>query len=154
MEKADLFAASHAIPVVYTHDASFVRDEYVSYRLVASDKIKQYLARNDNDVQMLSVYWNDVFQPNVRELRFPERPKHPILSVAVHDDPGLGWKDFNIGIETTSVSLDGRVDWRVSSPPMSDRLPIRAHFLQSAANSLRNFRSENATRNSLPSQWR
>ena len=71
MDKADVFAASHSIPVVYTHDASFVRDEYVSYRLMARDKIKQYLSRNDNDVQMLSVYWNDVIQPNVRELRFP-----------------------------------------------------------------------------------
>ncbi len=109
MDKADLFAASHSIPVVYTYDASFVRDEYVSYRLMARDKIKQYLSRNDNDVQILSVYWNDVIQPNVRELRFLERPKHRLLSATVRDDPGEGWKDFNIGIETTLLSLDGRV---------------------------------------------
>jgi hypothetical protein len=109
MDKADIFAASHSIPVVYTHDESFVRDEYVSYRLMARERIKKYLSRNDSSVQMLSVYWNDVMQLNVRELEFPERPKHRILSATVRDDPGEGWKDFNIGIETTLLSLDGRV---------------------------------------------
>jgi hypothetical protein len=123
MEKADLFAATHAIPVVYTHDASFVHDEYVAYRLFATDTIKQYLSRNDDDVQVLSVYWKDVFQSNVRELRFPERPKHPILSVAVNDDPGLGWSDFNVGFETTSVSLESRVIGTFRSAYVR-RLPI------------------------------
>ena len=127
MEKADLFAASHAIPVVYTHDASFVHDEYVAYRLFASDKIKQYLSRNDDDVQVLSVFWKDVFQSNVREIRFPERPKHRILSVAVNDDPGQGWRDFNVGVETTSVSLESRVIGTFRSAYVR-RLPILPLF--------------------------
>jgi len=127
MDKADVFAASHSIPVVYTHDASFVHDEYVSYRLMARDKIKQYLGRNDNDVQILTVYWNDHIQPNVRELRFPERPKHRILSVTARDDPGEGWKDFNIGIESTFLSLDGRVLGAFKSAYVR-RLPIVPFF--------------------------
>jgi hypothetical protein len=109
MEKADLFAASHSIPVVYAHDESFVGDQYVSYRLMAREKIKKYLSRNDSYVQIFSIYWDDVMQANVRELEFPERPKHRILSATVRDDPGEGWKDFNIGIETTLLSVDGRV---------------------------------------------
>ena len=109
MEKADVFAASHSIPVVYAHHESFVGDEYVSYRLMAREKIKKYLSRNYSSVQIFSVYWDDVMQPNVRELEFPERPKHRILSATVRDDPSEGWKDFNIGIETTLLSLDGRV---------------------------------------------
>jgi hypothetical protein len=127
MDKADLFAASHSIAVVYAHDASFVRDEYVSYRLIARDKIKQYLSGNDSDVQILSVYWNDVIQPNVRELRFPERPKHRILSVTVHDDPGEGWKDFSVGMETTLLSLDGRIIGAFKSAYVR-RLPIVPFF--------------------------
>src|SRR5208282_618391 len=83
MDKADVFAASHSIPVVYAHDESFVRDEYVSYRLMARQKIKKYLSRNDSSAQIRAVYWNDVMQPNVRELEFPERPKHRILSATV-----------------------------------------------------------------------
>ena len=152
MDRADLFAASHAIPVVYTQDASFVRDEYVSYRLIASDKIKQYLSKNDNDVQVLSVYWNDVFQPNVRELRFPERPNHRILSVTVRDDPGQGWKDFNVSIRNDFSERGWPSDWGFSSRLMSTDCQF-CHFLLSAVNFFRIFRSERATRNSLPILW-
>jgi hypothetical protein len=123
MEKADLFAASHFVPVVYTRDSSYVHDEYVSYRLVARDKIKQYLLKNDSDVQILSVYWNDIIQPNVKELKFPERPKHCVVSIAVRDDPAEGWKDFNIGVETTSARFDGRVVGEFKSAYV-DRLPV------------------------------
>ena len=123
MKNADLFAASHSIPTVYAHHESLIRDEYVSYRLMARERIKKYLSRNDSSVQIFSIYWNDVMQPNVRELEFPERPKHRILSATVRDDPGEGWKDFNIGIESTLLSLDGRVAGAFKSAYVH-RLPI------------------------------
>ncbi len=109
MDKADAFAASYSIPVVYARDPSFVGDEYLSYRLVATDRIVSYLSRNRDGVQVFSVYWNDRILPNVRELKYPERPRHQIISVSVADNPGQGWKDFNIGTQTTSVSTDGRL---------------------------------------------
>ena len=59
MEKADAFAASYSVPVVYARDPSFVGDEYLSYRLVATDRIARYLSRNRDGVQVFSVYWND-----------------------------------------------------------------------------------------------
>jgi hypothetical protein len=127
MDKADLFAASHSSPVVYTHDASFVSDEYVSYRLMARNAVKQYLRRNDNDVQLFLIYWNDAIQPNVREIKFPERPKHRLLSVTVRDDPGEGWKDINIGTETTLLTLDDRVIGAFKSAYVR-RLPIAPLF--------------------------
>ena len=109
MEKADAFAASYSVPVAYARDPSFVGDEYLSYRLVATDKIGRFLSRNRDSVQIFSVYWNDAIVPNVRELKYPERPQHQIISVSVADNPGQGWKDFNIGTQTTSVSTDGRL---------------------------------------------
>jgi hypothetical protein len=109
VEKAEEFVASHYIPVVYTRDGTYIDDGYISYRLISSDNIYKYLLRNKNDVQVLQVYLNNVIQPNVKILKFTERPKPRILSVTVQDDPGEGWKDWNIGTETTSVSLDDRV---------------------------------------------
>jgi hypothetical protein len=108
-ESADTFAASYSIPVVYVRDTSYLRDEYISYRLIDKDKLTQYLSNNDENVQALPVYFDGVIQPNLKELRFPERPKHKIISVTVRDNPGEGWKDWNIGIITTSVGLDDRV---------------------------------------------
>ena len=109
MDKADAFVANYSIPVVFAHDASYIRDEYISYRLMATDRIGQYLSRNNVYVQSFSVYWDNVIQANVRELKFPERPRHRIISVSVQDNPGEGWKDFNIGTETISMSMEGRV---------------------------------------------
>src|SRR5262249_54481376 len=103
------FVASHYMPIIYTRDPTYIGDEYVSYRLISSDNIPKYLLRNKNDVQVIQVYFNNVIQPNIKILKFTERPKHRILSVTVRDDPGEGWKDWNIGTETTSVSLDDRV---------------------------------------------
>ena len=71
MDKADAFAASYSIPVVYARDPSFVGDEFLSYRLVATDRIVRYLSRNRDGVQVFSVYWNDRIMPNVRELKYP-----------------------------------------------------------------------------------
>ena len=104
-DQADVFAATHSIPVVYARDASYVRDGYLSYRLIARNEIEQYLRRNADDVQVFSVYLNDTIQSNAKELRIPERPLHKIISISGYDDPGEGWNDWNIGFETTAVSF-------------------------------------------------
>ena len=41
-------------------------------------------------------------QSNAKELRVPERPIHKIIRISAYDDPGEGWKDWNIGFETTT----------------------------------------------------
>ncbi len=109
MEGADVFAASYSIPVAYTWEPAFIPDEYISYRLIARENIQKYLSIADNDVQILSIYWDDVIQPNVKELRYPERPRRPIISVSVRNEPGEGWRDWNIGERTTSLILETRV---------------------------------------------
>lgn len=109
IDKADEFAATHYIPSAYTRDPTYVDDEYVSYRLIRSDDIGEYLSRYKDGAQIFPVYINNVIQPKVRILKFTERPRHHIISVTVQDDPGEGWKDWNIGTETTSVNLDDRV---------------------------------------------
>ena len=72
-------------------------------------KLKQYLRRNADDVQIFSVYLNDTIQSNAKELRIPERPPHKIISVSAYDDPGEGWKDWNIGFQITTVSFEGQI---------------------------------------------
>jgi hypothetical protein len=108
-DQADVFAATHSIPVVYARDASYVRDGYLSYRLIARNEIEQYLRRNADDIQVFSVYLNDTIQSNAKELRIPERPQHKIINVSAYDDPGEGWNDWNFGFETTTVSLEGKI---------------------------------------------
>ena len=107
-DDADLFAASYSIPVVYARDQSYIRDEYISYRLLPKDKVSQYLSRNSGGAQILSVYIDGVLQPNVKEIRTPERPRLGVITASVHDEPGEGWKDWNVGVRNTSLSLDGR----------------------------------------------
>jgi hypothetical protein len=108
-DQADVFAATHSIPVVYARDASYVRDGYLSYRLIARNEVEHYLRRNADDVQIFAVYLNDTIQSNVKELRIPERPPHRIISISAYDDPGEGWNDWNIGFETTTVSVEGKI---------------------------------------------
>jgi hypothetical protein len=108
-DQADVFAATHSIPVVYARDASYVRDGYLSYRLIARNEIEQYLRRNTDDVQIFSIYLNDAIQSNAKELRIPERPKLKIISISAYDDPGEGWKDWNIGFETTTASFEEKI---------------------------------------------
>jgi hypothetical protein len=109
MEAADVFAATYSVPAVYTRDPAFIRDEYISYRLIARENVRKFLSVADDDVQVLSIYWDDVIQPNVKELRYPERPPHAIISVAVRNEPGEGWRDWNIGERMTSLILEARV---------------------------------------------
>ena len=139
-DQADFFAATHSIPVVYARDTSHVPDGYVSYRLVAHDALKQYLGRNANDVQVFSVYLNDTIQSNARELRIPERPTHKIINISTYDNPGEGWKDWNIGFETTTVSLEGKIVGVFKSGYVR-RLPIVPFFTVGCK-----FSSETSTR--------
>jgi hypothetical protein len=126
VDQADVFAATHSIPVVYQREPSYAADGYLSYRLIARNEIEAYLRRND-DVQIFSVYINDTIQSNAKELRFPERPPHKIISVSVHDDPGEGWKDWNIGFQITTASFEGQVRGVFKSGYVS-RLPIVPFF--------------------------
>ena len=127
IDQADVFAATHSIPVVYARDPSYIQDGYLSYRLIARDKIKEYLTRNADDVQILSVEWDDSIQSNVRELRIPERPPHKVIAVIIHDDNGEGWKDWNIGFHTTSLSVEGQIVGIFKSGYVR-RLPIVPFF--------------------------
>jgi hypothetical protein len=126
-DQADVFAATHSIPVAYARDPSYVPDGYLSYRLIARNEIEQYLGKNVNDVQVFSVYLNDTIQSNARELRIPERPAHKIISVSTYDDPGEGWKDWNIGFEITTLSFEGKVVGIFKSGYVR-RLPIVPFF--------------------------
>ena len=78
-------------------------------RLIAREDIKKYLSIANDDVQILSIYWDEVIQQNVKELRYPERPPRAIISVSVRNEPGEGWRDWNIGERTTSLILETRV---------------------------------------------
>ena len=127
IDQADVFAATHSIPVVYTRDPSYIQDGYLSYRLIERDKIKEYLRMNTDDVQILSVNWDDSIQSNVGELRIPERPPHKVITVSVHDDNGEGWKDWNISFQTTSLSVDGQTVGMFKSGYVR-RLPIIPFF--------------------------
>jgi hypothetical protein len=108
MDQADVFAATHSIPVVYARDPSYVKEGYLSYRLIEADKIKNYLRADADGVQALSIELDGSLQRNVRELRIPERPAHKIVTVRVYDDEGEGWSDWKIGSSTTSLSIDGQ----------------------------------------------
>ena len=126
-EQAGVFAATHSIPAVYTKDSSYIQDGYVSYRLIARDEIKEYLSRNANDVQLLSVDWDNSIESNVRILRIPEHPLGKVITASVHDSNGEGLKDWNIGFETTSLSADGHVVGIFKSGYVH-RLPIVPFF--------------------------
>jgi hypothetical protein len=63
VDQADVFAATHSIPVVYQR----------------RNETETYLRRNADDVQVFSVYLNDKIQSNAKELRIPERPPHKII---------------------------------------------------------------------------
>ena len=127
VDQADVFAATHSIPVVYQREPSYVRDGYLSYRLIARNEIEAYLRRNADDVQVFSVYLNDKIQSNAKELRIPERPPHKIISVSGYDDPGEGWKDWNIGFQITTASFEGQVRGVFKSGYVG-RLPIVPFF--------------------------
>ena len=109
MGDADVFAASYSIPIVYTWDPTFIRDKYISYGLIAREDIKKYLSVTNDDVQILSVYLDDVILSNIKELKYPELPRHAIISVSIRNEPGEGWRDWNIGQRTTSLVLETRV---------------------------------------------
>ncbi len=109
IEQADIFAATHAIPVVYARDLTYIRDGYVSYRLIARDMIKEYLSINADGVQVLSVDWGARIQSNVRILAIQERPPGKVITASVYDYAGEGSNDWNIGVKTTSLNVDGHV---------------------------------------------
>jgi hypothetical protein len=126
-DQADIFAASHSVPVVYARDLSYFPDGYVSYRLIAKSNMKDLSKEKVTDAQILSVYWNGVKQSNVVEIRIPETPPHGVISVSVNDDAGEGWKDWNIGSRTTSLVVEGRVIGAFKSAYVR-RLPIAPFF--------------------------
>jgi hypothetical protein len=127
VDRADLFAATHIIPVVYERDPSYLRDGFLSYRLIARDNIGEYLGRNMDEVQILSVDWDDSIVSNVSELRIPERPRNMTITAIVHDDSGEGWRDWNIGFRTTSLRVDGQTISTFKSGYVQ-RLPVVPFF--------------------------
>jgi hypothetical protein len=127
VDQADVFAATHSIPVVYTSDSSYIQEGYLSYRLIQRNKVNEYLRKNTDDVQILAVDWDDSVQSNVRELRIPERPPHRVITVSVHDNNGEGWKEWNIGFHTTFISVDGQIVGIFKSGYVR-RLPIIPFF--------------------------
>ena len=61
------------------------------------------------------------------EIRIPETPEHSVISVSVNNDPGEGWKDWNIGVRTTSLMVGGRTIGVFKSAYVR-RLPIAPFF--------------------------
>lgn len=107
--EAERIAVEYSIPVVYSYDTMSITPQYISYRLVERTKVRTFLSRNSHDVQVKPVYLDDGRQANVMELEYPESPKRTNISVIVRDNPGDGWRDWNIGLRKTTLSLDGRV---------------------------------------------
>ncbi len=107
MDRADVFVATHAIPVAYAFEPSYRPSGYLSYRLLPIAQIAAFIGAARGDVQVLGVYWDDVKQPNVREIEMPQRPPNAIVAVTVADDPGTGWSGWNIGAETTEIARGG-----------------------------------------------
>ncbi len=106
MDGADTFVAAHSIPVAYTFEPSYRPDQYVSYRLMPNAQVNPFIRAAGKDIQTLGVYWNDAKMPNLREIRMPQKPATRFVTITITDDPGLGWNDWNIGVETTEVALD------------------------------------------------
>jgi hypothetical protein len=106
MDGADTFVAAHAIPVAYTFEPSYRPDQYVSYRLMPDAQVNPFIRAAGKDIQTLGVYWNDAKMPNLREIRMPQKPATRFVTITFTDDPGIGWNDWNIGVETTEVALD------------------------------------------------
>src|SRR5260370_42154177 len=97
MNQAASFASSHQISVVYAYNRLHRPEEYVSYRLLTTDALSSYLREYDKTFQILTVYWDNVIQANVKELRVPERPPQRIVAATVTDNAGEGWKYRKIG---------------------------------------------------------
>jgi len=108
LDKADGFGASHEIPIVFANDSSYKPEEYLSFRLWPTDRLSQFLKESHATFQVLGVYWDGLKQPAVKELCVAERPPHRIVEATVHDDPGDGWKDWNLGEEATAITVEGR----------------------------------------------
>ena len=105
MDGANAFVASHAIPVVYARDPAYRPEGYLSFRLPTTRDAGSLSSPGEKSVRIdrISV-GGRVFD----DLAMAEKPAHSILAATVSDDPGEGWKDWNIGVETTSIAADGR----------------------------------------------
>ena len=115
IDDAGTFAATHAIPVVYARDTSYLKAGYAAYRLMTKERLRQFLARNADDVQVFSVHWAEKSASGVKVVRLPEAPTGRVIEAETHDYAGAGWADWNIGYETTSIKVDGRVAARYKS---------------------------------------
>jgi hypothetical protein len=80
-----------------------------------------------DEVQILWIDWDDSIVSNVRELRIPERPPNKIITAVMFDDKGEGWKDWNIGFHTTSLSIEGKTIGTFKSGYVY-RLPVVPFF--------------------------
>ena len=105
MDGANEFVASHAIPVVYARDPAYRPEGYVSFRLPTPRDAGSTSSSAEKSIRIdrISV-GGHVFD----DLATAEKPEHSIVAATVSDDPGQGWKDWNIGGETTSIAADGR----------------------------------------------
>ena len=105
MDQAEDFVATHAIPVAYSKDSSFLQAGYVSYRLSRKDVAREYALKSAGDVQAVE----GKTPADIVLLRIPERPAGLILAAERRDDSGGGWEDWNIGVAATTLHLGGRV---------------------------------------------
>jgi hypothetical protein len=126
MDRPEVFVASHAIPVAYAYSTNFRPELFLSYRLISKSGVQDYINGRER-YSLMSVYWDNIRLNNVAILQTPEHPPHPIILATDHDNPGEGWKDWNIGEETTSLQLGGRTVGSFKSAYLQ-RLPILPFF--------------------------
>ena len=105
MDGANEFVASHAIPVVYARDPAYRPEGYVSFRLPTPRDAGSTSSPPKKASGSTEYPWAATSSTT---LRWRKSPHIPIVAATVSDDPGQGWKDWNIGGETTSIAADGR----------------------------------------------
>ena len=78
IDDAGTFAATHAIPVVYARDTSYLKAGYAAYRLMTKERLRQFLARNADDVQVFSVHWAEKSASGVKVVRLRMTTPAPV----------------------------------------------------------------------------
>jgi hypothetical protein len=131
IDHPEIFVATHDIPVAYAYSSNFRPEVFLSYRLLPKNRIADYSNRYElnrhEHYSLMSVYWDGILLPNVAVLQAAERPPQPVISVKIRDEPGTGWKEWNIGEQTTSLQQGGRTIG-VFKAAYIQRLPVLPFF--------------------------
>jgi hypothetical protein len=106
---AQTLVDQYAIPVAYQPNKNFNPEGHLAFRLIRSDQCKGLTRDSRNRIIKLGVHFGGVFQNNVCELRFPERPPKKMVTAVKHGDPEVWKRKWEIGEQLTEILVDGKV---------------------------------------------